>query len=270
MFVDDGSTDGTLDLLNELAEIDERLKIYSFSRNFGHQAALYAGLNEARGDAVIFMDSDLQHPPELIPQLITHWNSGYDIVSTIRVDTEDASFLKKVSSHLFYKFFNALSPVNIPEGAADFGLFSCRVCASLRQMPETHRFLRGMTSWLGYKRVFIRYNAPARYAGVSKFSARKMIGMAGDAVFSFSSMPLRIATRLGFLCLAVSVLYLTYSLLVYLLGSPVPGWTSLLAVGLLMGGSNMFFLGLLGEYVSRIYEETKRRPLYLFKQNPAS
>lgn len=270
VLVDDGSTDRTLEALNRIAEGDRRVRVASFSRNFGHQIALTAGLDFATGDAVIMMDSDLQHPPSLIPELIRRWREGYDIVSAVREDTEGVSIFKKASSRTFYWLINALSAVHIPEGAADFGLVSRRVARELRGMRERHRFLRGMISWSGFSRVLVPYRASARAAGESKYTLLKMVGLALDAIVSFSTAPIRLATRVGFVITALGFVYLAWNLIkAFATRQMAPGWASLIAVTMMMGGSQLIFIGLIGQYLARVFEELKGRPMYILKQEPA-
>lgn len=271
IFVDDGSTDATLDKLNQIASEDRCLRVCSFSRNFGHQIALTAGLDVAVGQAVIMMDADLQHPPALIPQLIDKWQQGYDIVSAVRDTTVGVSWFKKATSRVFYFILNLLSETSIPAGAADFNLLSHRACVVLRNMPERHRFLRGMTSWMGFKRAFLPYSAAKRAAGESKYTVFKMVTLALDAVFSFSAAPLRIATKLG---LAITFLGFVYLVWIvsrhFFTGDTVTGWASLIGVTLILGGFNLIFIGLIGQYLSRVFEEVKGRPMYVFKQKPTN
>jgi len=269
IFVDDGSTDDTLAQLNETAEKDSCVRVCSLSRNFGHQIALTAGLDTAIGDAVIMMDADLQHPPALIPQMINKWREGYDIVSAVRNSTDGVSSFKKLTSRGFYFLLNLLSETPIPPGAADFNLLSCRVCRALRNMPERHRFLRGMTSWLGFKRAFLPYSAARRAAGESKYTVFKMLTLALDAIFSFSAAPLRIATKVGLTVTLLGFAYLMWILGRYFFtGDTVAGWASLIGVTLILGGFNLIFIGLIGQYLSRVFEEVKGRPMYIFKQEP--
>ena len=270
VLVDDGSTDETLQVLNELATEDERVEVYSLSRNFGHQVALTAGCEVARGDALILMDSDLQHPPELIPALVARWRAGADVVSAVRKRTEGASFFKRLTTRLFYAFLNSISDIRVEPGAADFVLLSRRANQALQSMPERHRFLRGMISWIGFRRDFVEYDAPRRNAGESHYTLRRMVSLASDALFSFSTAPVRLATRLGAALVACGLLYLAY--VVYaVFAQPqqiVPGWTSLVIVVLILSGVQILLIGLIGEYIARIFEEAKNRPLYFFKQRP--
>lgn len=269
VFVDDGSTDGTLDRIDLIAARDEAVEVYSLSRNFGHQVALSAGLDVAHGDAVVMMDADLQHPPQLIPELVRQWQAGFDVVSAVRTMTSGGSFFKKTTAHAFYWLINRLSDIQIIPGAADFCLLSRRAHEALVAMPEHHRFLRGMVSWIGFPRTLVSFDAPERSAGVSKYTLLKMMGLAIDALLSFSAAPMRIASRMGALLAIPSFAYLAYVIARYfLVGDLVPGWGSTVSVLLIVGGTQLVFIGLIGEYLSRIFEETKHRPLYVFKQRP--
>ena len=270
ILVDDGSTDETLQVLNELASEDERVEVYSLSRNFGHQVALTAGCDVARGEAVILMDSDLQHPPELIPAMVARWRAGAEVVSAVRKRTEGASFFKRLTAGLFYDFINSISDIRIEPGAADFVLLSRRAHEALLRMPERHRFLRGMISWIGFHREFVEYDAARRIAGESHYTLGRMVSLASDALFSFSTAPVRLATRLGLAVVACGLLYLAY-VGYTVFAQPqqiVPGWTSLVIVVLILSGVQILLIGLIGEYIARIFEEAKNRPLYFFKQRP--
>jgi dolichol-phosphate mannosyltransferase len=270
LFVDDGSRDGTVDILNELAAEDDRVNVLELSRNFGHQIALSAGLDAASGDAVILMDSDLQHPPELIPRLLEGWAEGHDIVSAVRTYSSSENIYKRLSSSLFYRLINLMSDTEIVPGTADFCLLSRQAYSALRSLPERHRFLRGLTSWIGFRRTFVHYTAPVRQHGTSKYSLKHMIALALTAVFSFSGFPLQITIRLGELFILLGAFYLSYIVgRFFLVGDLVPGWASVLSVVLLMGGVQLLFLGIMGEYVIRIFEETKQRPLYLLRERPS-
>ena len=269
VFVDDGSTDDTLALLNRLAASDPALRVLSLSRNFGHQVALTAGIDHAAGDAVVMMDSDLQHPPSVIPELVRQWRAGHDVVTAIRQRTDGEGWFKGLSSRGFYALLNALSGTKVPAGAADFCLLSGRVCQSLRDMPERHRFLRGLVSWAGFDRAFVPYVAPRRAAGRTKYSMVKMVGLALDAVFSFSAEPLRLALRAGLGITFLGFAYLAWTLIYgYLLSGLVPGYSSLIGVTMILGGCQLMFIGLIGQYLARVFEEVKGRPIYLLKQEP--
>jgi dolichol-phosphate mannosyltransferase len=269
LLVDDGSSDRTLERLNAIAEGDRRVRVVSLSRNFGHQVALTAGLDFARGDAVIMMDSDLQHPPALIPEMVERWRAGFDIVSAVRRETRGASWFKNVTSKVFYRVFNSISPTEIPLGVADFTLLSVRVYPRLRDMRERHRFIRGMISWMGFKRAFVTYDARDRAGGASKYTLRKMLAMAFDAVLSFSSTPLRVATGIGLFVTFLGFLYLIWIVLRALFVKDlVVGWASLIAVSLILGGCQLLFIGLIGQYLARVFDEVKGRPIYVVKQAP--
>lgn len=269
ILIDDGSADRTLEALNRITDRDRRVRVASFSRNFGHQIALTAGLDFATGDAVIMMDSDLQHPPSLIPELIRRWREGHDIVSAVREDTESVSIFKKASSRAFYWLINALGAVHIPHGAADFCLVSRRVARAVQGMRERHRFLRGMIAWSGFSRALVPYRAAARAAGQSKYTLFKMVGMAVDAILSFSTVPIRLATRAGVLITGLGFAYLAWNLIkAFATGRMTPGWASLIGITMILGGSQLMFIGLIGQYLARVFEELKGRPLYILKQEP--
>jgi len=269
VFVDDGSQDATLERLNALAARDPAVRVYSLSRNFGHQIALTAGLDAARGDAVIIMDSDLQHPPALIPEMVRLWREGNDVVSAVRTNTRKSTVFKRFMSGGFYWLINLLSDTRIVTGAADFCLLSRRAHRALRRMPERHRFLRGMVSWIGFRRTFLQFEAPDRPAGRSKYTFLKMAHLALNATFSFSSMPIRLATQVGVVTVLLSLIYLAYILVCFFLNRDlVPGWASIIFLTTFLGGVQLAFAGILGEYVARIFEEVKRRPLYMLKQKP--
>jgi polyisoprenyl-phosphate glycosyltransferase len=270
LFVDDGSTDDTLDKLNEIADHDLAVRVCSLSRNFGHQITLTAGLDHAAGDAVIMMDSDLQHPPSLVPELVSKWREGYDIVSAVRLRTEGETWFKGATSRGFYSLLNALSGTKVPPGAADFCLISRRVCEALKEMPERHRFLRGLISWVGFRRALVPYKSPERAAGRTKYSLVKMVTLALDAVFSFSVEPLRLALRAGLTITLLGFIYLAWTLIYgYMIRGLVPGYASLIGVIMILGGSQLIFIGLIGQYLARVFEQVKGRPIYLLKQEPA-
>jgi glycosyltransferase involved in cell wall biosynthesis len=268
-FIDDGSTDATLERLNALARSDHRIRVYSLSRNFGHQVALSAGLDVTLGSAAVMMDADLQHPPALLPQMVALWHRGFDVVSAVREETEGSTWFKRVTAAAFYRLINRVGEMSVVPGAADFCLLSARAHAAVCAMPERHRFLRGMVSWIGFERTYVRYQAPRRPCGRSKYTTVKMVGLALDALFSFSAAPMRMATRLGLALLVPGTLYCLYILARYLVMDDfVRGWGSLIGTLMIIGGTQLVFLGIIGEYLARIFEESKRRPLYFFKQTP--
>ena len=266
-YVNDGSTDGTQKIIQGLIEQDRRIVGLELSRNFGHQAALTAGLDHANGDMVITMDGDGQHPPELIPQMIKLAESEYDIVIAQRIDKENTSF-KSISSRLFYRLINTIGDTNILAGAADFRLLKKSVVDSLRTMREYHRLLRGMVAWMGYRTVILPYNQPDRLGGKTKYSFRKMLRLATHATFSFSLIPLYMGISVGALFLLLAFIEVLYVLSFWITGTQAtlaPGWSSLMFVLLFVGGSLMVTLGFIGIYVGYIFQEVKGRPIYLVK-----
>jgi dolichol-phosphate mannosyltransferase len=269
VFIDDGSTDATLEQLNLLASEDSRVRVYSLSRNFGHQVALSAGLDVTGDSLVLLMDADLQHPPDVIPRLIAEWQRGADVVSTVRERTEGAGWFKQVTASVFYWLINRMTDTPIIPSAADFCLLSPRAHRALSSMPERHRFLRGMISWIGFNRALVPFHAPKRWSGESKYSTFKMLVLALDAIFSFSAAPMRLATRLGFALAIPGAIYFVYVVSRYFVTNDfVRGWGSLIGAVLIIGGVQLIFIGITGEYLARIFEESKRRPLYFFKQVP--
>ncbi len=269
IYVDDGSSDDTESDLAALAKSDKRVRVISLSRNFGHQAALTAGLDASRGDAVISLDGDGQHPPEMIGDMLELISQGYDIVQGQRADDARLGRFKKWTSGGFYKILNAVSGTRVMPGAADFRAMSRRAVDALQSMPEYHRFLRGMVSWIGFKSAILPYHQEERAAGVSKYSLGKMVRLASDAVFSFSLMPLYIglSSGLAFLVLALAQMgWVAYLWLTDQTNRIVPGWSSLMAVVLIASGIIMIVLGFIGVYVGYIFQEVKRRPVYLIKK----
>jgi glycosyltransferase involved in cell wall biosynthesis len=267
-YVDDGSNDGTEKSLNMLAIKDRRVKVITLSRNFGHQAALSAGLDRAEGDVVISMDGDGQHPPEMIPQMLNLIKQGYDIVQTQRMDEAQPASFKKWTSGLFYRLINVISGTRILPGAADFRALSRRAVDAIKSMPEYHRFLRGMVAWIGFPMVILPYQPVKRISGQSKYSFRKMFDLAMNAIFSFSLVPLYIGLSMGGVFLLLAVLEMIYVLSFWVTGRTSqlePGWSSLMFVLLIIGGVLMILLGFIGIYVGFIFQEAKRRPIYLIK-----
>lgn len=266
-YVNDGSQDRTQELLRHLEASDSRVKPINLSKNFGHQAALTAGLEPTQGEVVICMDGDGQHPPALIPQMINLYRQGYDLVLTERVEAQAASF-KQFSSSFFYWVINLLGDTKIAPGAADFRLMSRQVVDALKQMPEYHRFLRGMIAWIGYKSVILPFAPSERIAGKSKYSFKKMLNLALDAIFSFSLVPLQIGLAAGLFFFFLAFLEVIYVLSLWLGGnraSLAPGWSSLMFMILIVGGFLMINLGVIGAYIGYIYQEVKRRPIYLVR-----
>ena len=267
-YINDGSTDATATILGKIAAEGGQVVVIELSRNFGHQAALSAGLDVTEGDVVITIDGDGQHPPELIPEMLRLFENGYDIVLTQRNDIRQMAYLKRSTSVAFYWLLSWVSDTKIIPGCADYRLLSRGVVASLKQMPEYHRFLRGMVAWLGYRTVILPYSEQPRIAGRSKYSAKKMIDLAMDAVFSFSLVPLRVGVALGACFLLLAQLEVAYVLWFWWRGEQhllVPGWSSLMFMILLAGGTTMVVTGFIGIYVGYIFQEVKRRPVYVVK-----
>jgi dolichol-phosphate mannosyltransferase len=263
VFVDDGSRDRTREELTALAAGDERVRFLSFSRNFGHQVALAAGIDHAGGDAVITLDGDLQHPPELIPTLIEHWRTGYDVVYTVRTSNRGHA-AKEFVSATYYWVLRQLTGVDVPTGGADFRLIDRRVAAALRNCNERNVFVRGLIPWLGFTRLGIPYAAAERFGGETKYVTKRMLAFAWNGVLSFSTIPLRMIAILGAATVSLGILYGLYTLLVRLFSDHVAsGWTSLMVVVLVFSGTQLLSLGILSEYVGRIYEEVKQRPRYV-------
>src|SRR5512138_1027060 len=268
-YVNDGSTDGTAKCLATLAEADPRIVVLELARNFGHQAALTAGLDASSGDFVITMDGDGQHPPEMLPQMSELFEQGYDIVQAQRIEEGERFSFKKVTSTGFYALINRISGTRVLPGAADFRGMSRQAVDALKSMPEYHRFLRGMISWMGYRSVILPYHETSRLGGESKYSLRKMFRLAMDAIFSFSLMPVYIGLSSGGLFFCLAALEIVYVLSFWVTGrtsSLAPGWSSLMFVILIAGGMIMILLGFIGVYVGYIFQEVKRRPIYLLKR----
>jgi polyisoprenyl-phosphate glycosyltransferase len=267
VMVDDGSEDDSVAVLREASRRDRRIEVHPLSRNFGHQVALSAGLDLAQGDAVVMLDSDLQHPPHLIPRMIELWQEGHDIVSAVRDDTEDASFAKRLTSRAFYALVRRMTDREIVPGAADFCLLARPAYLALRRMPERHRFLRGMVAWIGFRRTYLHYRAAPRRHGRSKYTPWKMLRLALDGIFSFTVWPLRLIGQVGLMTSLLGLGYLGYVLFQFVFrGDTVRGWPSLISTVLILGGLQLLALGAVGEYLARVYEESKGRPLYLFKE----
>jgi polyisoprenyl-phosphate glycosyltransferase len=266
IFVDDGSTDGSLRVLTELSHRDAHIKAVRLSRNFGHQVAISAGLEYARGAAVIVMDADLQHPPELIPELIGHWKDGYDVVYTIRVGQAHANFFKRVTAALFYRLLNRICDINVSIDAntPDFRLLDRRVVDVLRRFPERARFVRGLVRWVGFRQKAVHFTARRRTRGSTKYPLSRMLRFSMDGVTAFSTMPLRFASYLGVLAALSAIPYAMWAVYKRLFtDDAVHGWASVVVAVLVLGGVQLICLGIIGEYLGRVYEESKGRPLYI-------
>lgn len=268
IFVDDGSSDDSAGMLRHIGQEDPKVKVLLLARNFGHQLALTCGLDYAKGDAVITMDGDMQHPPELIPELVKHWEAGADVVRTIRDSTEDASWAKSFTSKYYYKVLNRLANVPIVEGGSDFRLMNRKSLETLKHFREHGRFLRGIVGDLGFVQHEFHFVAPPRFAGTSKFSVKKMMRFALDGITAFSRVPLRLALYIGLLCGLLSLVMIGHILFVHFFSDNViSGWSSLGVAIFFLGGVQLVGLGIIGEYVGRIFEEVKQRPLYWVKDS---
>jgi dolichol-phosphate mannosyltransferase len=264
ILVDDGSTDGSWDRLLAVAAKDPAVRLVRLSRNFGHQPALTAGLDAARGEAVVTIDSDLQDPPELIPELVLRWRDGYDVVYAVRQERDGERRWRLAGIGLYYRLLRRIAGTDIPEQVGDYRLLSRRAVDSLARMPERARFLRGMSRWIGFRQIGVPYRRDARYAGRTKYPLRKLMRLGMDGILSFSTLPLKLVSLLGFLLVVFCMGVLAWSVFVWLFESHRPkGWTSLIAVVLLLGGVQLLSLGIIGQYVARIFDEAKQRPLYL-------
>jgi glycosyltransferase involved in cell wall biosynthesis len=266
IFINDGSTDQTLDLLKNISEKDRRIVVVDLSRNFGKEAALTAGLDICRGRAAIPVDADLQDPPDLIPELIAQWEKGYDVVNAVRRSRREDSRLKRYSAHVFYRALGQLSAINLPADTGDFRLLSRPVIDALKAMPERRRFMKGMFAWVGFKSTDVFYDRKARVAGKTTWNYFKLFNLAIEGITSFSSAPLRLAMYLG---LGVACLSMTYAAVVIfktlVWGESVAGYPSLMVALLFLGAMQLICIGIIGEYLGRVYEESKGRPIYLVK-----
>jgi len=267
LLVDDGSADNTLEIIQRLSEQNEKVKYLSFSRNFGHQMALKAGLDHATGDCVICMDADLQHPPELIDQMIGKWKEGYDVVYTVREDGTNVPFLKKGTARLFYTFINRISNIKLDRGVADFRLLDRSVVEVFREINESSLFIRGMVSWVGFKQCAIKYRPENRFSGESKYSYGKMVSFALDGITSFSVKPLHLATLFGMTVSLLSFLYGLFAIFMsFFTDRVISGWTSVIVSVLFIGGLQLLMLGILGEYLGKLFIESKKRPIYIIRK----
>jgi len=266
VFVNDGSKDKSIDLLRRMASHEPRYRVIGFSRNFGHQRAITAGMEKSRGRAVVVMDADLQDPPEVILEMVAKWREGYDVVYGRRRSRAGESAFKLVTAKIFYRIFAALIPIEVPLDTGDFRLMSRRVVTTMRGLRESHRFVRGLVAWVGFKQTAVEYDRAARAAGETKYPLKKMIAFAIDGIASFSIQPLRFATYVGAFVGAASVLYAIASVISWFAGRTVPGWTTTVMLVSFLFSVQFFMLGVLGEYVGRIYEQVKRRPLYIISE----
>ena len=263
VFVDDGSRDASSTMLQNLAEHEPRYKLISFSRNFGHQIAITAGMDRAEGETVVVMDADLQDPPELVRAMLDKWREGFDVVYAIRERRLGETWFKRITAALFYRVFRAMLGFEVALDAGDFRLMSRQVILTLRSLRERHRFIRGLVGWVGFRQTGVAYTRQERFAGVTKYPLRKMLSFAFDGITSFSTLPLRMATWLGAFAALLAMGLGAWAFWVKIHGvSAVPGWTTIMILVALGAAANLFMIGILGAYVGRIYEEVQRRPLY--------
>lgn len=268
IFVNDGSKDKTLEILEKIASKDENVKVISFSRNFGHQAAVTAGIKEATGDAVVIIDADLQDPPELIPDMLKYWEQGNEVIYGKRKTRKGESAFKLLTAKMFYKTLNALSDVEIPKDTGDFRLVDRKVIDVVNSMPEHNKFLRGLFSWVGFKQMPYEYERQERFAGKTKYPLKKMLKLASDGIIGFSTKPLKLVGGLGIITIIISIGILIYSLISYAfnLNQLAPGWTSIMVAITLFSGVQLLSIWIISEYIGRIYDETKQRPEYIISK----
>ncbi len=266
IFVDDGSRDASFTHLQSLSEKDSDIRAIRLSRNFGHQLAITAGMDYCKGDIVVIMDGDLQDPPELIPKLLEKWEEGFEVVYAVRKKRKGERFLKLITAFFYYRLFKWITKVQIPSDTGDFRLMSKRAVSELRKLRERHRLIRGMVSWVGFKQTGIEYERDRRYAGKTKFSWIKMAQFGLDGITSFSTLPLRLATYLGFFVSFLSLIKIIELSVNYFRMQFVPGWASIMVAVLFLGGVQLITIGIIGEYIGRIHEEVKNRPLYLVEE----
>lgn len=266
-FVDDGSTDGTLDEIKRIASANPRVYFVSLARNFGHQNALKAGLDLADGDAVIMMDGDMQHPPNLIPEMIARWEAGNDIVYTIRKDHKEMPLMKRKTSNMFYNLINNLSDIELEPGTADFRLMDKKVVEVFRAFKEADLFMRGLVKWMGFRQLGIEYDPAQRAHGKSKYTLKRMIRFALQGITSFSTRPLYIAAYLGFIFSLLSLLYVPYIIWSYYFGHAISGWASMIATIVFFGGLQLMILGIIGMYLGKLFIQSKQRPHYIIKES---
>ncbi len=266
-FVDDGSSDGTLKEIKKLAAANEHIFFISLARNFGHQNALKAGLDMADGDAVIMMDGDMQHPPDLIPEMLQQWEEGFDIVYTIRKDHKEMPMMKRKTSNMFYNLINNLSDIDLEPGTADFRLMDRKVVEAFRVFKETDLFMRGLVKWMGFNQVGIEYDPAQRTHGRSKYTLKRMVRFALEGITSFSIRPLYIATYLGFIFSLLSLLYIPYIIYSFYFGHIISGWASMIATIAFFGGLQLMILGIIGMYLGKLFMQSKQRPHYIVKES---
>ena len=266
IFIDDGSSDDTLTVIKKTAENDSRIKFIQLSRNFGHQAALKAGIDHARGNCIVTMDADLQHPPEKIPDMIALWQQGYDVVNARRNGNGERGIIKRITASVYYKLLDKLTDENIPEGVADFRLFDRKVADVIRALPERDLYLRGLFAWAGFRQTTITYNEEERKHGNTKYNLWRMLRLAGNGITSFSTKPLKLSLTIGVMFAFIAFAYGIYAIAMLIAGHTVTGWTSVIASILFLSGIQLIVLGILGEYLGKLFMENKRRPVYIVKE----
>lgn len=266
VYVDDGSRDRSVEMIRKYNAKDPRVRLVRLSRNFGHQAALNAGLEQACGLAVVFMDADLQDPPELLPEFIDEWRHGAEVVYGVR-RLRDSTLVKRVAYSGFYRVYRALAEIDVPLDSGDFALLDRQVADAIRSLPEHQRFLRGLRSWVGFEQVGVTYDRPDRFAGAAKYGFRALFRLAVDGLISFSALPLRLASLLGFVTAAVGVAYIAFAVIARMASGDIPeGWTSIVAIVLVLGGVQLLMIGIMGEYLARVYIEAKARPSHIVRE----
>lgn len=266
LFVDDGSGDDSYEQLSALARTDPNVRVIKFSRNFGHQVAITAGVDYAMGDCVVIIDADLQDPPEIIESMIQKWREGFDVVYGQRSEREGESFMKLATASAFYRTLGSMTNIDIPAEVGDFRLMSRRAVDQLKRLREKDRFVRGLVSWIGFRQTGVTYHRDKRYAGETKYPYRKMIKFALDGITSFSTLPLKLATWLGYLASFLAFLYLLSVFVQKALGYTIEGWATIMVSVMFLGGVQLICLGIIGEYIGRIFEETKLRPMYVIEE----
>ncbi|MFN7978708.1 MAG: glycosyltransferase family 2 protein [Vicinamibacterales bacterium] len=266
VFVDDGSRDDSFAQLSARAARDPHVRVVKFSRNFGHQIAITAGVDHARGDCVVVIDADLQDPPEVVGRMVDQWRAGFDVVYGVRETREGESTMKLATAALFYRLLTRLTNIQIPTDVGDFRLMSRRAVNELSRLREKDRFVRGLVSWIGFKQTGVLYNRDKREAGETKYPYRKMIRFALDGITSFSTVPLRLATWMGYIAALLAVMYLFYVLIMRFLGHTIEGWAGIMVAMLFMGSVQLICLGILGEYLGRVFNEVKPRPMYVVEE----
>jgi polyisoprenyl-phosphate glycosyltransferase len=267
IFIDDGSADQTLNLIKDIANNDQKVKILSFSRNFGHQFAITAGIDHCEGDAAIIIDADLQDPPEVIPEMIKKWKDGYNVVFAVRKKRKGENFFKRATASVFYRLIKHISNIEIPLDTGDFRLIDKKVIETLKKMPEKSRFMRGLVSWVGFKQVALEYEREKRFAGKTKYPMRKMVNFALEGITSFSFFPLRLISLLGMMISFLTFVFILVVLWLRLFTSwTITGWTSLMLAILFLGGIQIIAIGILGEYLAKVFGEVKNRPHYILNE----